>query len=122
LRKYFSLATGILALGTEALVFLSLMELPPFGKGGSDIIWALPFFGLVVVGLSTVGIRAAIRANSNPSHAGKVVVAGFIRQHAESRHSNSVVAVRCREGRVSFVAFSRVRCAFAVTLGRNRRR
>ena len=77
MRKYFPLATGILALGTEALVFLSLMELPPFGKGGSDIIWALPFFGLIVVGLSTVGIRAAIRANSNPSHAGKVVVAGL---------------------------------------------
>ena len=28
------------------------MEMPPIGKGGSDIIWALPFFGLVVFALA----------------------------------------------------------------------
>jgi len=50
MKKYFSLLTGIVALGTEVLVFLSLMEMPPFGTGGSDIVWALPFFELVVLG------------------------------------------------------------------------
>ena len=40
---YFPPGTAIVALGTEVLVFLSLMEMLPFGKGGSDIIWALLF-------------------------------------------------------------------------------
>jgi hypothetical protein len=35
---YFSLGTGILALGIEVFVGLSLMEMPLFGKGGSDIL------------------------------------------------------------------------------------
>ena len=65
MKKYFSLLTGIVALGTEVLVFLSLMEMQPFGKGGSDIIWALPFFGLVVFALAAFGFLAALRARES---------------------------------------------------------
>ena len=76
--RHFSLVTAILALGTEILVFLSLMEMPPFGKGGSDIIWALPFFGLVVFALATLGFLTALSARRNPTHAGKLAAAGVL--------------------------------------------
>src|SRR5207247_5659051 len=66
---YFSFITAIVALGTEVLVFLSLMEMPPIGKGGSDIIWALPFFGLVVFALAAFGFLAALRARGSPTPA-----------------------------------------------------
>jgi hypothetical protein len=46
--KYFSLIAATVALGTEVLVFLLLMKMPPFGKGGSDVIWDLPLVGFVV--------------------------------------------------------------------------
>src|SRR5260221_5082834 len=62
MRIYLAFITGILALGIEAGVFLSLMEMPPFGKGGSDVIWGLPFFGLVVSGMAMVGLGAAAGA------------------------------------------------------------
>jgi hypothetical protein len=76
--RYFSLVTAIVALGTEVLVFLSLMEMPPFGKGGSDIIWALPFFGLVVFTLATLGFLTALSAKRNPTRAGKLATAGIL--------------------------------------------
>jgi hypothetical protein len=75
---YFPLVTAIVALGTEVLVFLSLMEMAPFGKGGSDIIWALPFFGLVVLGLATFGFLTALSARRNPTHAGNLATAGIL--------------------------------------------
>jgi uncharacterized membrane protein len=75
---YFPLVTAIVALGTEVLVFLSLMEMPPFGKGGSDIIWALPFFGLVVFALATLGFLTTLRARRNPTRAGKLATAGVL--------------------------------------------
>ncbi len=62
---YFSLITAIVALAIEVLVFLSLMEMPPFGKGDSDIIWALPFFGLIVFGLGISGFIAALNHRRN---------------------------------------------------------
>ena len=74
---YFSLGTGILALGIEVFVGLSLMEMPPFGKGGSDIIWALPFFALVVFMLAMPGLLAALGATRKPTRAGKFAMAGL---------------------------------------------
>ena len=74
---YFSLGTGILALGIEVFVGLSLMEMPPFGKGGSDIIWALPFFALVVFTLAMPGLLAALGATRKPTRAGKFAMAGL---------------------------------------------
>jgi peptidoglycan/LPS O-acetylase OafA/YrhL len=75
---FFSLITGIVALGTEVLVFMSLMEMPPFGKGGSDIIWGLPFFALVVFALAISGLLAALAVRRNPTRAGKLATAGFL--------------------------------------------
>jgi len=75
---YFSLGTGILALGIEVFVGLSLMEMPPFGKGGSDIIWALPFFALVVFMLAMPGLLAALGATRKPTRAGKFAMAGLV--------------------------------------------
>jgi hypothetical protein len=63
---YFSLGSGILALGIEVFVGLSLMEMPPFGKGGSDVIWALPFFALVVFALAMPGLLAALSDPLDP--------------------------------------------------------
>ena len=74
---YFSLGSGILALGIEVFVGLSLMEMPPFGKGGSDIIWALPFFALVVFMLAMPGLLAALGATRKPTRAGKFAMAGL---------------------------------------------
>ena len=75
---YFSLGTGILALGIEVFVGLSLMEMPPFGKGGSDIIWVLPFFALVVFMLAMPGLLAALGATRKPTRAGKFAMAGLV--------------------------------------------
>jgi hypothetical protein len=77
MKTYFCFITGIFALGTEVLVFLSLMEMPPFGKGGSDIIWALPFFGLVVLGLGISGFISAISVRDK-NRGGRLVIAGLL--------------------------------------------
>ncbi len=77
MKTYFCFITGIFALGTEVLVFLSLMEMPPFGKGGSDIIWALPFFGLVVLGLGISGFISAISIRDK-NRGGRLVIAGLL--------------------------------------------
>ena len=74
---YFSLGTGILALGIEVFVSLSLMEMPPFGKGGSDIVWALPFFALVIFALAMPGLLAALSATRKPTRTGKFAMAGL---------------------------------------------
>jgi hypothetical protein len=74
---YFSLGSGILALGIEVFVGLSLMEMPPFGKGGSDIVWALPFFALVIFALAMPGLLAALSATRKPTRAGKFAMAGL---------------------------------------------
>jgi hypothetical protein len=75
---YFSLGSGIVALGIEVLVGLSLMEMPPFGKSGSDIIWALPFFAVIIFALATPGLLAALSATRKPTRAGKFAVAGLV--------------------------------------------
>jgi hypothetical protein len=75
---YFSLGSGILALGIEVFVGLSLMEMPPFGKGGSDIVWALPFFALVIFALAMPGLLAALSATRIPTRAGKFAMAGLV--------------------------------------------
>jgi hypothetical protein len=75
---YFSLGTGILAMGIEVFVCLSLMEMPPFGKGGSDIVWALPFFALVIFALAMPGLLAALSATRIPTRAGKFAMAGLV--------------------------------------------
>ena len=76
--RYFSLGSGILALGIEVLVGLSLMEMPPFGKGGSDIIWALPFFALIIFALAMPGLLVALRATHQNTAAGKFAMAGLV--------------------------------------------
>jgi len=58
---YFSLMTGILALGTEVLVFLSLMEVPPFGKG-----------------LTIPGMMSAISGRSSLIRSGNLVTVGLL--------------------------------------------
>jgi hypothetical protein len=78
MKTYFSLITGIIALGTEVLVFLSLMEIRPFSKGASDIIWALPFFGFVVFGLGVSGLISAVRVGGSAARGRKLVTAGLL--------------------------------------------
>ena len=78
MKTYFSLITGIIALGTEVLVFLSLMEIRPFSKGASDIIWALPFFGFVVFGLGVSGLISAVRVRGSAARGRKLVTAGLL--------------------------------------------
>ena len=73
---YFSLGTGILALGIEGLVGLSLMEMPLFGKGGSDIVWALPFFALLIFALAMPGLLVSLSATRKPTRVGKFARAG----------------------------------------------
>ena len=75
--RYFSLGSGILALGIEVFVGLSLMEVTPFGKGGSDIIFALPFFALIIFALAMPGLLAALSAARNPTQAGKFAMTGL---------------------------------------------
>ena len=74
---YFSLGSGILALGIEVFVGLSLMEMLPFGKGGSDIVWALPFFALIIFALAMPGLLAALSATRKATQQGKFVIAGL---------------------------------------------
>ena len=74
---YFSLITAIVALATEVLVFMSLMEMPPFGKGGSDIVWGLPFFGFVIFALATSGFLAGLNAKRSPMRARKLATVGL---------------------------------------------
>ena len=73
---YFSLGTGILALGIEGFVGLSLMEMPPFGKGGSDIVWALPFFALLIFALAMPGLLVGLSATRKPTRVGKFARTG----------------------------------------------
>jgi hypothetical protein len=73
---YFSLGTGILALGIEGFVGLSLMEMPPFGKGGSDIVWALPFFALLIFALAMPGLLVGLGATRKPRRVSKFARAG----------------------------------------------
>jgi hypothetical protein len=67
----------MLALGIEVFVGLSLMEMPPFGKGGSDIIWALPFFALVIFALAMPGLLAGLSATRKPTRKDKFAMAGL---------------------------------------------
>src|SRR5262249_4523365 len=78
MKTYFSLVAGIIALGTESLVFLSLMEMPPFGKGGSDIIWALPFFALILFALAMPGLLAGLSATRTAARPGKFTITGLV--------------------------------------------
>ena len=54
------------------------MEMPPFGKGGSDIIWALPFFALIIFALAMPGLPAARSAIHQTSGTGKFAIAGLV--------------------------------------------
>jgi hypothetical protein len=85
---YFSLGSGILALGIEVFIGLSLLEMPPFGKGGSDIVWALPFFALVIFALAMPGLLAALSATRIPTRAGKFAMAGLVLKRGYACDSN----------------------------------
>ena len=74
---YFSLGSGILALGIEVFVGLSLMEMHPFGNGGSDIVWALPFFALIIFAVAMPGLLAALSATRKTPQMGKFAMAGL---------------------------------------------
>ena len=76
--KYVSLIAGIVALGIEILIFMSLMEMPPFRKGSSDIVWGLPFFGMLVFALAIFGLAAALSARRTPAHKTKLAAAGLL--------------------------------------------
>ncbi len=65
-------------MGIDVFVGLSLMEMPPFGKGGSDIVWALPFFALIIFALAMPGLLAALSATRIPTRAGKFAMAGLV--------------------------------------------
>ncbi|HSR49133.1 MAG TPA: hypothetical protein VLL77_14220 [Anaerolineales bacterium] len=66
--------TGLLGLGAEALILLALFEIPPFGRGSSDIVWALPCFGLVVLGLAGSGSAIALARRRQVGRDGWIVV------------------------------------------------
>jgi hypothetical protein len=85
---YFSLGSGILALGIEVFIGLALLEMPPFGKGGSDIVWALPFFALVIFALAMPGLLAALSATRIPTRAGKFAMAGLVLKRSYPCDSN----------------------------------
>jgi len=72
---YFSLG---LALGIEVFVCLSLLEIPPFDKGGSEIVLALPFFALIIFALAMPGLLTGVSATRLPTPAGKFAVAGLV--------------------------------------------
>ena len=78
MRTYFPLLTGVFSLGTELLVVLALMELPPFGKGDSDMIWGLPFFGLLVLGTAIPGLLVALYVYNRREAPGGLVIAGLV--------------------------------------------
>ena len=78
MRKYFSFVTGFLAIGIELFVFLALMELPPFHKGDSDIIWGLPFFCILVLGLTIPGLITAITLKKGPQSGSGFIFLGLI--------------------------------------------
>ena len=52
------------------------MEWRPFGKGDSDIIWALPLFPLIVLALTIPGLASALGALANPLRARRVAITG----------------------------------------------
>lgn len=62
----------------EVTVFLALMEKPPFGKGDSDIMWALPASCLIVVTVSTTGLLVALVPGTDPRPGSKPVIVGLI--------------------------------------------
>jgi len=76
--RYLSVVTGLLALAIELLALLSLMELPPFGKGGSDLIWGLPFVGLVVFVLAIPGLAFSIGIRRRPGGDRRWANAGLV--------------------------------------------
>jgi len=53
------------------------MEMPPFGKGSSDIVWALPFFALVIFAVAMPGLLAALSATRKPTRTGKFAITGL---------------------------------------------
>lgn len=53
------------------------MEMSPFGKGGSDIVWALPFFALIIFALAMPGLLAALSATRKPTRTGTFATAGL---------------------------------------------
>src|ERR1051325_8310832 len=78
MKRYFSFVTGFVAIGIELFVFLALMELPPFHKGDSDIIWGLPFFCLIILGLTISGLITAITLRKDPQGGSGLILLGLI--------------------------------------------
>ena len=52
------------------------MEMPLFGKSGSDIVWALPFFALLIFAVAMPGLLAGLSATRKPTPVGKFARAG----------------------------------------------
>jgi hypothetical protein len=74
---YFSLGTGILALGIEGFVGLSLKEMPPFSKGGSGIVWALPFSALLIFAVAMPGLLVGLSATRKSRRVSKFARTGM---------------------------------------------
>ena len=52
------------------------MDMPPFGKGGSDIVWALPFFTPLIFALAMPGLLVGLSATRKPTRVSKFARAG----------------------------------------------
>jgi len=54
------------------------MDMPPFGEGGRDIIWALPFFALLIFAVAMAGLLVSLSATRKPTPVGKFATAGVV--------------------------------------------
>jgi hypothetical protein len=57
---------------------LALLEMPPFGKGSSDVVWALPCFGSIILLLAGSGLTMAILVGSRGESKDKRLFAGIV--------------------------------------------
>jgi len=78
MKAYLPVFSGVVALVIDVFVFFSLMEWRPFGKGDSDMIWALPLFALIVLALTIPGLASALGALANPLRVRRVAITGVI--------------------------------------------
>jgi len=54
------------------------MEWPPFGKGATDIIWGVPFFGLIVLAFTIPGLLAAVSVKSAAQARSRLATVGLV--------------------------------------------
>ena len=52
------------------------MEMPPFGKGGSDVVWAMLFFALLIFAVAMRGLLVSLSATRKLTRVDKFARAG----------------------------------------------